>query len=193
MKISNDYKIIDIDEKISFVERKKENYILNRISFLHEQAEMARNLGIQNPTIDLTSMEADDGSNVTTLDKEQPFYFQGYRAIEKEIEILERRQQKTNIFDTFYADKFDLNIELEELNAEKFAIESDFTIQRLSEAFNNSPLNYNDFQAVNYDLADINYKKLNYGNLTILILGFVAAIVISFTFILSIIIFKQIR
>ena len=154
---------------------------------------MARNLGIRNPTINLTSIEADYGSNVTTLDKEQPFYFQGYETIEKEIELLERREQKINIFDNFYTDKFNLSIELEELKSQKFVIESDFTIQRLAEAFNNSPLNDNNFQAVNYDLADINYEKLNFGILTLLILGFAAAIIISLTFILSIIFFKQIR
>ena len=66
-------------------ERRKENYVLNRITFLTEQAEMARNLGIQDPTIDLTSIEADYGSNVTTLDKEQPFYFQGYKQLKKKL------------------------------------------------------------------------------------------------------------
>ncbi len=193
-KISNDYKLVDIDAKVSFLEGRKEDFILNRIRYLAEQAEMARNLGIKNPTIDLSSVEADDGSNLTTLDQEQPFYFQGYEAIEKEIELLKKRGDKINIFDNYINDEIlVLNEELRQLKLDKFAIQSDFTLQRMDEAFTNSPLNASNFEAVNYDLADIDYKKLNFSSLSILILGLIASIIISFIFILQRIILKQIR
>lgn len=192
IELSNGYKIIDIDEKISFLEERKENFILNRLNFLHEQAQMARDLGIKNPTIDLTSMNADDGSKLTTLDKDQPFYFQGYVAIEKEIELLKLRDEKVNVFDSFYQGIISINQELDTLKMEKFTIESDFTLKRIGDAFDNSPLNSDTFIAVNYDLADIDYQKLNISNKIILLLGIALSIFISLVFILFRIISDQI-
>ncbi len=184
VNLTNDYKIIDIDKKISFLEVSKEKFVLNRINFLREQAQMARDLDIKNPTIDLTSVIADDGSQVTTLDQDQPFYFQGYVAIEKELELLNLRNDKVNEFDDFYKDIRVIEQELDKLNMEKFIIESDFTLQRMGDAFDNSPLNTNMFLAVNSDPANISYEKLNISNSIILLLGIAISIFISFVFIL---------
>ena len=87
-----------------FLEKIRNKFINDRRKYLFEQAEIARSLGISNPTFDSSTFTAETGDRLTTLEKEQPFYFRGYIAIEKEIELLNSRGNNVNVFDKFYKD-----------------------------------------------------------------------------------------
>lgn len=65
----------------------------NRVAFLREQAEIARALGVAKNTIEAQTFAAGSGI-VASVEKETPFYLRGYEAIEKEIELIESRDEK---------------------------------------------------------------------------------------------------
>lgn len=112
------FKIEDIENKIMNSLSDYSRYTLDRLSFLKEQAAIARELNIAKNTIEAITYntEYEILANVKT---DSPFYLRGYEAIEKEIEIIEKRE---NIY-PFVDNLFDLEKTKREL-------EQDKTIQR---------------------------------------------------------------
>lgn len=65
----------------------------DRLAFLREQAAIARKLGVAKNTIEAQTFAAQN-SILASVDTDTPFYLRGYEAIEKEIELMESREDK---------------------------------------------------------------------------------------------------
>ena len=78
-----------IDNALSDYDRKADD----RVAFLREQSAIARKLGVKNNTIETQSFGGKN-SVVTNVITEMPLYLRGYEAIEKEIELIEARENK---------------------------------------------------------------------------------------------------
>lgn len=189
---SNEYQITDLRKQKGFLEKIRNKFINDRRKYLFEQAEIARSLGISNPTFDSSTFTAETGDRLTTLEKEQPFYYRGYIAIEKEIELLNSRGNNVNVFDKFYKDIKIVNNKIQDLERRIFNLESDLTATRLKDAFENSPLNKGIFQSANYDLANIYYSQDN-NFFRYILFALLASIVLSISYIILGSILNKIR
>ena len=65
----------------------------DRLAFLKEQAAIARKLGVAKNTIEAQTFSA-QGGVLASVETDTPFYLRGYEAIEKEIELMESREDK---------------------------------------------------------------------------------------------------
>ncbi len=84
-----------LDRLYNRIEAKKKAYsyyIKKRILFLEEQAELAAQLDIEN------GLPSKPAANIMVGMDESPFYFRGYKVIEKEIHLLETRRKENAIF-----------------------------------------------------------------------------------------------
>ena len=153
----------------------------NRILFLREQATIARELKVAKNTIEIETFDTKSRlvSNVKT---DSPFYMRGYVAIEKEIELIQLRdnneafvvgllklQQEKRIlnqdrtFQRLEKNKIFLD-SITELEKKRRAIEQDKTIERVELAFKSTPIaNKNEFSAASIKVyaTKIQYKRNN--------------------------------
>lgn len=90
----------------------------DRLAFLKEQAAIARKLGVAKNTIEAQMFSA-QGGVLASVETDTPFYLRGYEAIEKEIELMESREDKR----AFVAG-------LLELEQQKRELEQDQTLAR---------------------------------------------------------------
>lgn len=86
----NLYEIEDLNFLINLEEEEYKKKIENRLAYLKEQAEIARTLGIDKNTVATENFESKNTS-VLNIKTDTPFYFAGYEAIEKEIELINSR------------------------------------------------------------------------------------------------------
>ena len=109
IEISNFY--TDYDREIS-----------DRMVFLKEQAEIARELGIAKNTIDTIEVKKFGNQNayLSNIQAVSPFYFRGQEAIDKEVELIELRSDKKAFIKGLF-----------ELEKKKRQIEQDQTIVRI--------------------------------------------------------------
>ena len=124
----------------------------DRLAFLTEQAAIARQLGVAKNTLEAQTFAPTNGV-VANVKTDTPFYLRGYEAIEKEIELINSREET----DAFVSGLFELQSELRaleqdqtlaraesnkefleevlELECHKLVIEQDKSIQRAQELF----------------------------------------------------------
>lgn len=174
-KINN--ALVDYDRKIS-----------DRLTFLREQAAIARRLDIAKNTI-ATQMFKTQSGMVTNIKTDASFYLRGYEAIEKEIELIEMRDNKQ----AFVSELLELEQEkrsleqdrtllrakknkvfidtLIELEKKQRAIEQDKIIEQIELAFQSTPLaNNNKFSVT---LTNVLSTKFEYQNNKILVIAIV--------------------
>ena len=116
-----------------------ENYSLvtaQKVEYLSEQAEIARSLGIRDNALGAKMAENQDLFSLV-LDNRQLFYMRGYEAIEKEIKLIQGRDDPTRHIP-----------ELIELEARERVLKNDLTLARLDESFNDAPIASDSFEAV---------------------------------------------
>lgn len=142
-----DFKLEDLRFKLGNSLQDYDKDVRNRVAFLQEQADIARSLGIAKNTIETQMFQA-GASVVANLTENQPFYLRGYEAIEKEIKLLQSREQK----EAYIA-------ELIELEAQVRAIEQDQLIDRAIAAFKETPIVQGDFVAARYGVGAIEFKS----------------------------------
>ena len=112
------FNIEDVTTQIANALADYERKTANRLAFLREQAAIARKLGVSKNTIEAQMFNAQNGV-VANVKTDTPFYLRGYEAIEKEIELIETRED-TRAFVTG----------LFELEQKKRELEQDKTLQR---------------------------------------------------------------
>ncbi len=144
-KVRKKYLIEDLDILInnSFqdYERKKNKELLH----LSEQAEMARAYGIKN-FVDV--FEMNNTQIKSDWDSGELTFLHGYEMLEKRKEIINSRSNKENFIKG-----------LPELMEKKRAINQELFLERMTSAFEKSPLNTQDFKAAIYDLNLISYEQ----------------------------------
>lgn len=146
----NTFKIDDIQRDIDAIIAISELQDEGRVSFLIEQSAIARTLDIENPmitgSIDIESREND---TFEFLQDEKPYYYRGYAAIEKEIELISKRDDRkpnTNeIYDMYY---------------NKLTLEKDMLPYRIEAALKISPIKSEIFKAASYNTNSIVYSEI---------------------------------
>jgi len=113
------FQLEDVQTQIKNVVVDYERTTTDRLAFLREQAAIARKLGVAKNTIEAQTFSAQNGM-VANVKTDTPFYLRGFEAIEKEIELIESRD-----------DKGAFTSGLVELEQKKRALEQDKTLQRV--------------------------------------------------------------
>ena len=160
------YKIDDLNQNIynelKFFNSTYKKNNLNRLSFLEEQAQIARSLGIENS-------QADIFINSETKSELRPYYTRGFKLIEEEIILLKSQTNNLPSRKAFVLEK-ERNI----------LLISKKNIKRFEELINKSPLkNSDNFRAGKINLLTTKYtnnrtslkKQLIYAFLTGMLLG----------------------
>ena len=142
----NQYMVEDFDLKIKNSIDNYDRYIENRILYLKEQSAIARKLDIAKNT--LTVQNFITGTQVITEPKnELPYYTNGYEMIEKEIELIKSRTNKTAFIS-----------ELNGFELKKNNIISNKSLKRLDELFNEIAILKSD----NFSAANVMYHSSEY-------------------------------
>ena len=176
-------KMEDIDLKIKSAKALYINKKNNRIAFLKEQAEIARSMKIdENNIFNPNLVNANEGTVVATIETEIPYYYRGYIAIDKEIELLINREN-----DHFFID------EIIEFEKEKLLLENDNTTEQLFNAFSASPINSSFFQAAIFDTANILFEKDGLSNLIKLLVFITIYLVVSIIYLIMSVSLRKIR
>ncbi len=147
-KINQHYLLEDIDRKIDDAIFTYDENTANRLAYLREQASIARSLGIAKNTIEAQSFNTSSNTVVTTIQGDKSYYLRGYEAIEKEIALIQEREEKNRHIP-----------ELVNLYEKKRIITNSPTLERAEKAFNNSPLATDIFKAANTDLLNLETKS----------------------------------
>ena len=138
--------IVEINNALIDYERK----IFDHLTYLREQSEIAKKLGITKSTVEVQTF-GNQNSYLSNIQTDSPFYLRGYEAIDKEIELTESRDNKKAFIEGLFV-----------LEKKKRAIEQDKTIER-SKLITNSALlsGDKDFSAASVNVIT---TKFNYAN-----------------------------
>ena len=148
LKMLEQFKIDDLNQKIKFAKNDYENETSNRLAFLNEQASIARELNIKNNTLEVENFSTPSGV-ISNLQTASPYYMRGYSMIEKEIELIETRNNKDK--DAFTENLLDLEKQKRELLENK-------SLERIEQLFNSTPI----IKGNNFKAARIVYKVTEY-------------------------------
>jgi LPS O-antigen subunit length determinant protein (WzzB/FepE family) len=144
------FELEDLTTKIKNALADYDRKTADRLAFLREQVAIARKLGVSNSTIEAQMFTAQN-SLVANLKTDPPFYLRGYKAIEKEIELIESREVKQSFVEGLLA-----------LEQKKRGIEQDKTLERAEMLLATTPLQTKDgFKAVSITVGstDFEYKS----------------------------------
>ncbi len=153
-----------IENEISLYDYK----IKIKLLHLQEQASIARRIGLKR---DEEKQIINLQNNVRSNDQ-YPLYFRGYEALEEEIRLIKKRVDKKTFIPA-----------LKQLELEINSVQNDNTIKNFEKAFNNSPINNQDFKAVLTKLgnSDIDYHSKN---MLYLFLSIAVGLIIGFIFVM---------
>jgi len=115
---TTDFAIEDINIKIENALKDYDRKTKDRLAFLKEQALIARKLGVSNNTIEANKISSEN-SFIATVQTKVPFYLRGFKAIEKEIDLISKRTNKNSFVSGLY-----------DLEKQKRDLEQDKTVQR---------------------------------------------------------------
>lgn len=128
LRQQENFSIEDLDTQISNALADYERTTSDRLAFLREQAAIARQLNIEQNTIEAQSFTT-LGGVIANLNAEVPFYARGYKAIEKEIELIQSRENTRAFVSGLRA-----------LETEKRALEQSVTLDRAERLFKLTPV-----------------------------------------------------
>ena len=203
LKMNNEFDLEDVMQQIKNVISFYEVDTYNRLAFLKEQAAIARKLSISNFTF--MTQEFSENNKIIASITNQPFYMNGYIAIEKEAElilsrtdmrpfidelpILEKQKklledQKEKLFKRSERKKL-FTDSIKEFEIAKRSIEQDIKLEFDRSIFSNTPIVSNDeFSSVVMAIQKTNFEYQNNSTmillLTALISGFISIIYITF-------------
>ena len=168
-KQQRDFQLEDLKTKIENAHLDYEIQVTRNLAFLNEQSAIARTLGLAKNTIKTQLIDTKDGVS-SNLGAGSPYFLRGYEVIEKEIDLIKSRDDKTPFVR-----------ELLDLEQAKRSLEQDKTIERAELAFTTTPImTSDDFKAVS---LKIEATKFHYNSNRLLLLvlaacigGFIAAI-----------------
>jgi LPS O-antigen subunit length determinant protein (WzzB/FepE family) len=168
IEISSKFKIEDIEQNIKNELADYKTSTRNRLAFLKEQAEIARTLNIARNTLEAENFQSGN-TIVTDIKSENSYYLKGYEMIEKEINLINSRENEKAFISN-----------LLKLEKNKRAILQNKQIERLKNLFLETPVhNVNGFKAAKIDYVATNYKAQS-SLPNILIISGVVGLLISF-------------
>ena len=150
----------------------------NEIAVASHRAKLQENAAIARQIGNASGEALNVGEINLTIDQKRPLYLRGYKALEKEIALLDARG--TGIALLPFIDKYP------ELAFRKRNLETDTRLERISSGINISPLNSSKiFKAVDFDLGTVVFKpttnKIFISILGALIGGLFAVIFVLFS------------
>ena len=146
-----EYLLEDIVEKIKYLKIDYDTKATNKISYLEEQSAIAKQLGIAKNTIEVQTL-GNQNKLLSTVSTESPFYLRGYEAIDKEIELIKSRKNKSAFIEG-----------LDETLIFKRKIELDKALVRAESIFNTTPLAKNKkFYAASLNVLSTNFDYKSY-------------------------------
>lgn len=120
----------------------------DRLAYLGEQAEIARELDVATNTLEVQTFNAQN-STLAAVNTDTPFYLRGYEAIEKEIQLIENRQDATAFVNGLLA------VEQEQRN-----VLQDRTLERAASLWNLTPsATQQGFSAASLRIAETNFES----------------------------------
>ena len=144
--VSSKFELEDIEQKIANELNDYKISITNRLAFLKEQAEIARTLNIKKNTLEAENFQTDN-TVVTNIKSENSYYLKGYEMIEKEINLINSRENEKLFISN-----------LIELEKSKRDILQNKKIERLKFLFSGTPVVYKDiFVAAKIDFLTTVY------------------------------------
>ena len=133
----NKFKLEDIDIRIKDSMADYERDTKDKLAFLNEQREIARELGIAKSTLALETLNSNSTSFVIQSNQiDNPYYMRGYNMIEKEIDLIKSRTDKVAFIE-----------DLQDLEKQKRYLKYNQELIRLYDLFKNTPIHRNDFKA----------------------------------------------
>ena len=175
-KMNQEFQLEDSQTKIDNALVDYDRKTADRLAFLREQASIARKLEIAKNTIEAQTFSAKNGM-VANIKTDTPFYLRGYEAIEKEIELIQSRNDKQAFVGgllkleqekrSLEQDKTLLRVEknkafldiLTQLEKKQREIEQDKTIEQIELAFKSTLLtNNNEFSAATVKVFSTKFK-----------------------------------
>ena len=148
LEIDSKFKIEDIEQNIANALDDYKTSISNRLAFLKEQAEIARTLNIAKNTLEAENFQTDNAI-VTNIKSENSYYLKGYEMIEKEISLINSRENEKAFISKLF-----------ELEKNKRSILQNKQVERIKMLFNETPVNNkNNFKAAKIDYVATEYKK----------------------------------
>ncbi len=118
-----------------------------RLAFLREQAALARSQDLAQSAL-LEGNTFGRNATVTQIEADVPYYFAGYIAFEKEIAMVESRENKADFIP-----------QLTEINQRIRKVEQDRSVERARAAFQATPLTKEHFTSINFDPRDIQFSS----------------------------------
>ena len=168
------FNIEDIEMKMKDAMINYENMASRKLTYLNEQAQIARKLNVAKnnlitPTIDATA------TAIITLASRAPDYMRGYEMIEEEISLITKRTDKEA-----FIEGFDL------LERIKRDLISDKDADRLDTLFEGTPIyDYDDFYAAKIMFQSTDYEILNERNaIKMLFLAFIIGAMLGIFYVL---------
>ena len=154
--------IAQIDNLYFDYERETNNYVL----YLKEQLEIAKKLGIAKTT-GLVNVFGEQNIMLSGVQKNSPYYLRGYEAIDKEIELIESRDNKKAFVKG-----------LSELEKIKRAIEQDQTIKQIKLIINSVlQIDHKKFaSSINVITTEIRYKNNKIMPVQAIVIGLIVGI-----------------
>ena len=137
--------IQDIDIQIASAEQAYEARRARQIALLGEQAGIAREADIADNQM---ISNINGNGDMVLLSQSMPTYLNGYKALEKEMDLIKERP----------APKDYLPSEVDNLLAQKYKLVNDQTVQRAQLRYQLTPLAGDNFQAVNYQMINLEIK-----------------------------------
>lgn len=176
----------DIETQIANALADYERKTSDRLAFLREQAAIARTLGVAKNTIEAQTFSAQNGV-VANVNTDTPFYLRGYEAIEKEVELIEareniqafvgglheleqkkRRLEQDRTLQRAEKNKVFLDA-LIELQKKKRQIEQDKTLERAEALFASTPImSSSDFSAASVTVEATDFRRQSQRKLALL-------------------------
>jgi LPS O-antigen subunit length determinant protein (WzzB/FepE family) len=130
------------------------------LSFLKEQSEIAKKLGIAKNTIEVQTFGNENGMLTSVNNADSPFYLRGYEAIDKQIELINLRTDKTFFIDGL----FELEQNLRSIKQNKIVerIQDDKSVERIKLSYKSTPLDVeNQFYAASANVFATSYSYYN--------------------------------
>lgn len=161
-----EYILEDLSEKIENLMTDYERETTGKILYLKEQSAIAKQLGVAKNTIEVKTL-GNQSTVLSTVNTDSPFYLRGYEAIDKEIELIESRQNKNAFIDG-----------LNQTFTFKRKLEQDKTLDRAELSFETTPLAKDEnFYAASIKVLSTNFEYKN--NRTKIIISLIFGFIIG--------------
>lgn len=147
----------------------------NKLTFLSNQALLAKELNIAYPLIFQDKNES--GNSSAGIFNDNNYFFKGYKTIEKEIQLMKSKK------------KIDRDLEI--LNLRKKFLENNNFLDRLKSVINTTPIKSENFFAASIKYNLTNYKSLNLGLIKTLILSIAVGLIIGVFYVVTLNILKN--